>query len=114
MSRDWRLRVEDIIEATERALKFVGEMDAAAFKVDDRTSAAVLHQVFIIGEAAARLPDEIRSRAAHVRWNEVIGMRNIIAHGYFDVDLEVAWKTVRVDLPPLRDEMRRLLASEEN
>jgi uncharacterized protein with HEPN domain len=56
VSRDWRLRVEDVIEATERALRFVGEMDAAAFKGDELTSAAVLHQIFIIGEAAARLP----------------------------------------------------------
>src|SRR3954471_18705622 len=111
VSRDWRVRVEDIIEATEHALQFVGEMDAASFKADERTSAAVLHQIFVIGEAAARLPDEIRNRAANVPWEEIIGMRNIIAHGYFDVDLEVAWKTVRVDLPPLGAEMRKLLES---
>jgi uncharacterized protein with HEPN domain len=50
----------------------------------------------------------MRSRAP---WEEIIGMRDIIAHGYFDVDLEVAWKTVRVDLPPLLAEMRKLLES---
>jgi uncharacterized protein with HEPN domain len=111
VSRDWRFRVEDIIHAAQRALQFVGEMDAAALKLDERTSAAVLHQVFIIGEASARLPDEIRALAPDVPWAEIIGMRNIIAHGYFDVDVEMVWKTVRFDLPPLLAEMRQMLES---
>jgi uncharacterized protein with HEPN domain len=92
-------------------MRFVGEMDLAAFKADERTAAAVLHQIFLIGEAAARLPEKVRSRAPDVPWQEIIGMRNVIAHGYFEVDPEVPWKTVRIDLPPLRDEMRRLLES---
>ena len=83
MSRDWRLRVEDILAAAERATRFVGEMDLAAFKADERTAAAVLHQIFLIGEAAARLPEGIRNRAPDIPWQEIIGMRNIIAHGYF-------------------------------
>jgi uncharacterized protein with HEPN domain len=111
MSRDWRLRVEDILAAAERAMRFVGEIDLAAFKADERTAAAVLHQIFLIGEAAARLPEEIRKRAPNVPWEEIIGMRNIIAHGYFEVDLEVPWKTVRLDLPPLREQVLSLLES---
>jgi hypothetical protein len=55
MSRDWQLRIEDILAAVERATRFVGQMDLAAFKADERTAAAVLHQIFLIGEAAARL-----------------------------------------------------------
>ena len=113
MSRDWRLRVEDILAAAERATRFVGEMDLAAFKADERTASAVLHQIFLIGEAAARLPEEIRNRTPDVPWEEIIGMRNIIAHGYFEVDLEVPWKTVRLDLPPLQQQLRSLLDSAE-
>ena len=112
MSRDWRLRVEDILSAAERAIRFVGEMDLAAFRADERTASAVLHQIFLIGEAAARLPEEIRNRTPDVPWEEIIGMRNIIAHGYFEVDLEVPWNTVRLDLPPLQQQMRVLLESE--
>lgn len=66
---------------------------------------------FLIGEAATRLPEEIRNQTPDVPWEEIIGMRNIIAHGYFEVDLEVPWKTVRLDLPPLQQQMRRLLES---
>ena len=113
MSRDWRLRVEDILSATERAIRFVGEMDLAAFRADERIASAVLHQIFLIGEAAARLPEEIRNRTPDVPWEEIIGMRNIIAHGYFEVDLEVPWKTVRLDLQPLQQQMRSLLESDE-
>ena len=89
MSRDWKLRVEDILAAAERATRFVGEMDLAAFKADERTASAVLHQIFLIGEAATRLPEEIRNQTPDIPWEEIIGMRNIIAHGYFEVDLEV-------------------------
>ena len=88
-------------------------MDLAAFKVDERTVAAVLHQIFLIGQAAARLPEGIRNRARDVPWDEIIGMRNIIAHGYFEVEIEVPWKTVRIDLPPLQQQMRSLLESSE-
>ena len=87
-------------------------MDLAAFRADERTASAVLHRIFLIGEAAARLPEEIRNRTPDVPWEEIIGMRNIIAHGYFEVDLEVPWKTVRLDLPPLQQQMRVLLESE--
>jgi len=80
---------------------------------DERTAAAVLHQIFLIGEAAARLPEGIRNRAPDIPWQEIIGMRNIIAHGYFEVDLEVPWKTVRLDLRPLQQQMRSLLESDE-
>jgi uncharacterized protein with HEPN domain len=111
MSRDWRLRVEDILAAAERATRFLGEMDLATFKADERTASAVLHQIFLIGEAAARLPEEIRNATPEVPWEEIIGMRNIIAHGYFEVDLEVPWKTVRLDLPPFREQMSRLFES---
>ena len=111
MSRDWRLRVEDILAAAERATRFLGEMGLATFKADERTASAVLHQIFLIGEAAARLPEEIRNSTPDVPWEEIIGMRNIVAHGYFEVDLEVPWKTVRLDVPPLREQMSRLLES---
>jgi uncharacterized protein with HEPN domain len=112
MSRDWRLRAEDIRAAADRAIRFVGEMDLAQLKADERTAAAVMYELFVIGEAAARLPEEIRSRASSVPWQQVIGMRNVIAHGYFDLDLEILWKTVHYDLPPLREQMHKLLESE--
>jgi len=48
-----------------------------------------------------------------IPWQEIIGMRNIIAHGYFEMDLEVPWKTVRLDLQPLQQQMRSLLESDE-
>jgi len=48
-----------------------------------------------------------------IPWQEIIGMRNIIAHGYFEMDLEVPWKTVRLDLQPLQQQMRSLLGTDE-
>ena len=93
------------------SIRWVGTRRSSS---SDRTAAAVLHQIFLIGEAVARLPEEIRRRAPDVPWEEIIGMRNIIAHGYFEMDLEVPWKTVRLDLPTLREHMRSLLDSDDS
>ena len=55
----------------------------------------------IIGEAAARLTDETRADHPEIPWSNMIGMRNRLVHGYFDVDLDVVWNTVDRNLSPL-------------
>jgi len=65
--------------------------------------------VEIIGEAAARVSQEERSRRPAIAWNVIIGMRNRLIHAYDRIDLDVLWDTVRDDLPPLIAELERAL-----
>jgi uncharacterized protein with HEPN domain len=68
---------------------------------DGQTSDAVVRNLEIIGEAASRLPDTYRSSASQVPWQQVVGLRNRIVHGYFGIDLQLVWVIIHDDLPEL-------------
>ena len=67
----------------------------------------------IIGEAASRLSDELHARSADIPWAQIIGMRNRLVHAYFEVDRDQVWRTITEDLPPLVEQLERLLEAEE-
>jgi uncharacterized protein with HEPN domain len=69
----------------------------------------VLHNLEVIGEAAKQVPEPIRVRAPEVEWRKIAGMRDLIAHAYFDVDLAIVWDVVTTKLDPLAVAVRRLL-----
>lgn len=67
----------------------------------------------IIGEAAGKIPDEIRSKYPEVQWRDMAGARNIVVHEYFGVMLDVIWKIIERDLPNLEEHFRNVLSQEE-
>lgn len=96
--------LRQMIDGSRDALSFTDGMDREAFLADLRTQRAVVMSLMIVGEAAARiLADHPAFADAHpdVPWRSIRGMRNRIAHGYFDVDLGVVWQTVQAELPRL-------------
>jgi len=70
---------------------------------------ALTHAVEIIGEAATHVPEETRGKAPQIPWGDIIGMRNRLIHGYWQVDIDRLWDTVTSDLPVLMEEVARLL-----
>ena len=74
---------------------------------------ALIRAVEIIGEAASRLPEPTRAAHPAVPWPAIIGMRNRLAHGYFDVDLNVLWTTVATHIPVLISVLEAILASDD-
>jgi len=105
-------RLLDYIEQMKRgsldALTFVEGLDEDQFVADLRTQRAVVMSLMIVGEAASRVvaeyPDFADAHAA-VPWRGIRGMRNRIAHGYFDIDLGVVWQTVQTELRPLIEQL---------
>lgn len=112
------LRLEDflehIIEAIERCQRYVAGMDKEQFLTDEKTQDAVIRTIEIIGEASnkirKRYPD-IPGRFPEVPFALAYEMRNVVAHGYFKVDLSVVWSTVQNELPGLRNAVRAVLTS---
>lgn len=91
-------------KAARDACSFVSGMSKSAFLADKRTQQAVTMSLIIIGEAATKVLDGYPGFAeAHpdVPWRSMRGMRNRIAHGYFDINLDVVWDTIRLALPDL-------------
>jgi uncharacterized protein with HEPN domain len=70
---------------------------------------AVVRNLEVIGEAARHIPDDVQTRFPDVPWVEMKGMRNILIHEYFGVSLEIVWKTVRENLPPVEPMLRKVL-----
>lgn len=93
-----------MIEAAGAAMSYVQGMDQNGFMQDRRTQQAVLHNIMVIGEAATQLAQTAPALVAscpEVPWQSLRGMRNRVAHGYFDIDLNVVWNTVQGALPAL-------------
>jgi uncharacterized protein with HEPN domain len=93
--------LRDILDAVSRATSFVSGMSFDAFAQDARTSFAVIRALEIIGEAARQIPPTLREAHPEVPWRAMTGIRDKLIHQYFGVDLEVIWRTVHDDLPPL-------------
>lgn len=96
--------LQHMLEATHTAMAYVDRLDKSAFMADRRTQQAVLHNIMIIGEAAGQLAlaaPELVAACPEVPWASLRGMRNRVAHGYFEIDLDVVWATVQTAMPAL-------------
>lgn len=109
--RSDRLFLEDIIDAIDRIDDFLAGIDLAAFATDEKTKAAVLHKLAVIGEAARHLREDFVPRYPEVDWDKAAGLRNIIAHEYFSIDYDIVYRTARGSLPKLREQIAAILAA---
>ena len=115
--RDYRLYLQDISKAMVAARSFVEGMDFETFAADDKTSSAVIRKLEIIGEAAKKVPVEIRQKCPQVPWREMAGMRDWLIHGYFGIDYSRVWLTVENRIPsvqPIIAQLLRDVAEERN
>lgn len=106
MTRREELRLRDILAAIESIRSHLADGE-----FDRKTSDAVLYNLVVIGEAAAQLGDETRSEAPQIPWTSVVGLRNLIAHEYFRVDLDVIQDIVSESLDQLERAARQLLGA---
>jgi uncharacterized protein with HEPN domain len=104
--------LEHMIEASALACGHVEGMDIEAFRADKKTQQAVILNLMVIGEAATQIANEYPDFVANhpeVPWKQMRGMRNRMAHGYFEINLDIVWDTVQVSIPPMRALVERLL-----
>jgi uncharacterized protein with HEPN domain len=94
-------RLKDIGEAIAAIEKYAAK-GRAAFERDELIQTWILHHLLILGEAAARVSDEFREGHPGIPWSQIIGMRNVLVHDYFGIDLDVVWRVIERDLPRLK------------
>jgi uncharacterized protein with HEPN domain len=103
--------LDQMLTAANDARRFVDGMSKEDFLADKRTQQAVVMSLVIIGEAAARIMDnhsEFIADHPEISWRGMRGMRNRVAHGYFDINLDVVWDTAQIALPDLLLRLERL------
>ena len=101
-------RLRDILEAIAKIEEYATR-GREAFDADQLIQTWIVHHIAIIGEAARALPAEFRARFPEVPWRDIVGMRTILVHHYFDIDAEAVWAVVERDLPDLRHNVRAIL-----
>ncbi|MEN6386524.1 MAG: DUF86 domain-containing protein [Phycisphaerales bacterium] len=106
--RSDRERLLDVIEAIERIEKYSSK-NKDSFDKDELVQNWIIHHLFIVGEAVSRISDDLQEKYCEIPWSKIIGMRNILAHGYFEVDTNVVWSVVKNDLPELKTNIQKIL-----
>ena len=108
--RSDRLYLEDIVAAADAIQRFIVSIpDESTFRDDELRQSAVLQKLIVIGEAAAHLSSEFRSRCTSVPWPDIIAFHNIAVHAYFSVDWSIVWVTTQDDVPKLRTQVQAIL-----
>ncbi len=94
--------LEHILSACEAIASYVKGMDRETFLANSMAQDAVTRRIEIIGEAAGKLSDAFRQAHVEVPWSSIVGMRNVLIHEYFGVDVDEIWLTATVDIPQLK------------
>jgi uncharacterized protein with HEPN domain len=111
--RDPAERLRDILEAIG-AIERYSNCEKKAFERDELLQAWFVRNLQIIGEAVRTIPDEVRVLAPEIPWHQIAGMRNVLVHGYFEIDTDLVWDAVNRDVPALKPALAQLLATLES
>ncbi len=101
MSRDAGMYLEDILRSCEKILEYVKGLTRDEFVRDTRTYDAVIRNLEIIGEAAKKLPSELKEELPDIEWRKISGLRDFLAHAYFGIDDDILWDVVENKIPQL-------------
>lgn len=111
MSRDQRLFLEDIVACCDKIGRYTIGLTFEQFSKDEKGIDAVARNLEVMGEATKRLSDDIRSRFPDVPWRKMAGLRDIIVHNYFGIDIQLLWDIVQKDVPVARLKVAAIIAT---
>jgi uncharacterized protein with HEPN domain len=111
-SRNWQLRIQDIILSIHAIEQSTKGLTFEEFAKNQMIVKAVLYDFVVIGEATRNVPNEMQSRYPLIPWRLMGGMRNVVTHEYFQVDLNRVWETIQNDLPTLVPQIQEVLERE--
>jgi uncharacterized protein with HEPN domain len=110
MPRDYRVFLEDMLGSLARIRTLTSGMSYDEFSEDLTRQEAVIRNLEIIGEASKGVPHAVRSSYPEVDWARIGGLRDVLIHQYFGIDLEIIWDIVQTKLPNLDAQIKRILS----
>jgi len=109
MKRDFKDYIQDILSSLEEVEEFTEGLNFEDFLKDRKTINAVIRSLEIIGEAAKKIPEDLRNGHPEMPWKRMTGMRDKLIHEYHGVDLEIVWTVIKEELPPLKPLIEKVL-----
>lgn len=106
--RDYRLYLDDILKAIRKIEKYTKGLTVKRLKKKDLIIDGVVRNLEIIGEASKNIPAQVKTKFPDIEWKKIAGLRDILAHEYFGIDLEVLWDIVKNKLPDLKKKTSRM------
>ena len=109
MFKDDNVRVRHILDAAREAVAFLNGRSRSDLDTDRKLNLSLVRLLEIIGEAARGISQQFREAHPDLTWKKMVGMRDRLIHGYFDVNLDVVWGTIKDDLPPLIEKLEKIV-----
>ena len=100
-----------MLDAARKATELTRTCKRVDLDKDEKLALAVVRLLEILGEAAKSVSSQCRQQYPEIPWRQIAGTRNRLIHGYFDVDLDIVWKIVLEDLPPLVTQLEKVMAN---
>lgn len=110
--REYRLYLSDMADSLQAIESYLQGVSKESFAADRKTYSATLRELQIIGEAAGKIPESVKSRYPAVDWRVIKDFRNVLAHEYFAVNLDIVWDIICRKLPELRRQVNNIIESE--
>ncbi|HSO83753.1 DUF86 domain-containing protein [Thiocapsa sp.] len=105
-----RIRIEHMLDASQSVARFIAGRTREDLDSDEMLRFALVRAIEIIGEAAGKVSQEGRQGLPEIPWREAVGIRNRLVHAYFDIDLDVLWKTASTAIPSLMRQLEAILS----
>ena len=103
------VRLKHILDAIKNINRFTKNTDYPNFESDKMLQSACIHQLEIIGEAANHFSDDFFKIYKEIEWSEIVGLRNMLIHEYFGIDIRIVWQVIQNDLPRLKKNINIIL-----
>ncbi len=102
MSRDYKAYLKDILDSIKKIEKYTNGIFFDKFAADELIQDGVVRNLEIIGEAVKNIPDDVKKNIPDIDWKKIAGLRDILIHAYFGIDVEIVWDIVKNKIPELK------------
>ena len=108
-NRDPHLFLQDIYQAAQSIINYTENIEYTDFIVDKKTFEAVCYNLIVIGEASKHIPEALKKQLKEVPFDEILGLRNRLAHDYLGIDNSILWSIINHDIPDLKQHLEKFL-----